>query len=119
VNTTNSSLKKISGWRILGRLAVPVETTRELTLQSWLAQLGVPCLLQTHFLQKLSNSMQKAISRHIAQAGTKCKFICLIVYVPDKRLTTTGTCSFFRIERTEREKNDPAHSIEFYLYMEE
>ncbi len=97
---------------------MPVETTRELTLQSWLAQLGVPCLLQTHFLLKLSNSMQEAISRRIAQAGTKCKSICLIVFVPDKRLPPTGTCSFFRMEGSEREKNDPTHSIEFYLYME-
>lgn len=97
---------------------MPVETTGEFTLQSWLAQLTVPCLLQTHFLQKLSNSMQEAISRHFAGAGTKCESIRLIIFVPDELPPTMGTCSFFRIERAERKKNDPAHAIEFYLYME-
>jgi hypothetical protein len=122
VNIDNTTHNPGAGWRLLGELELPAGASVEDALHAWLTVILLPLNLQAELVNKIIASAQDAIAR-VIHADTMLKFehIHLTVFVPSTREGKEQAWGFFRLEKIEDTKEEPAggdHAVEFYLYGE-
>lgn len=109
-------------WQLLGELELPVGSTIESALHTWLVELLAPFRLQSNFLNKVLASMQESTGR-VMQLNTEGLFehVHLSVFAPEPQSQRGKTWGFFRIvkiDRLEKQKDHLDHAVEIYLYPE-
>lgn len=123
MNMPNSShLGPDPGWQLLGELELPAGSSTNDPLRTWLTETLRPLSLHEELLRRIVISAQEATTRAFQKnAAIQVDHIHLLIYVPRAHDSRTGTWGFFRVARIENMKEGmtaPAHSIEFYLYIE-
>ena len=120
MNTENTTHDPSADWQILGELELPVSTSVEEALYTWLTKTIHPLNLQAELLNKIIVSAQDAIARAIhAEILLKFEHIHLTIFVPSKREEKEQAWGFFRLEKIEDSKEKLTggdHTVEFYLY---
>lgn len=122
MNIDNTTHNPGAGWRLLGELELPASASMEDALNTWLTGILHPLNLQAELVNKIIASAQDAIARAIhADSMPRFEHIHLTVFVPAAREGKEQAWGFFRLEKIEDAKEEPAggdHIVEFYLYGE-
>jgi hypothetical protein len=123
VNTTDSSLFSVSrpGWQLLGETQLLADATAD-TINTWMVEILGPLNLQPDFVKQLLHSAQDVTMRAL-HSNTSMGFehIHLWIFAPSDVNRNGNSWGFFRIEKidiTEPNQDHPAHTVEFYLYLE-
>jgi hypothetical protein len=120
----HTSLPQLSetGWQLLGELQLPVGSSNDDTIHSWLTEILPPLQLQMNLLNKILQSAKETAARVMHfDTATKFEHVHVLVFAPDNYTSKGQTWGFFRIEKLEFSKSFqdlPDHVVEFYLYLE-
>jgi hypothetical protein len=107
------------GWQVLGELTLPAGSSADERIRAWLTGILNPLQLPASLVKKILQSAQEASAR--AEASAKFEHIHQLVFAPMAYHSNGQTWGFFRIEKIQQSKeadSTPAHTVEFYLYLE-
>jgi hypothetical protein len=105
-----------SGWKLLGKLELPVDGPIEGKINVWLMEILHPLNIHEDFYNRILKSAQAV---HLDRM-TDLESVYLFVYAQPKP-PTGQTWGYFRIDKAgiaTVNKASSHHSIEFYLYVE-
>jgi hypothetical protein len=103
VDNTNPSRHEIAGtdWQVLGKLELPIDSSADDAVASWLIGTLSARNLQTYFLNKVLKSAQEATARGMqAKAAIKFKHLHLFVFAPSNHVSNRPTWVFFGSKRS-------------------
>lgn len=109
-------------WQILGELKLPVSSSTEDSLHTWLAEVLDPLDLHAPFLNQILQSAQEATRRAIPlEPAAELRHLHFLVHALKHSDSNGQTWGFFQIEKigdSTEGGNSHDHPIEFYLYLE-
>jgi hypothetical protein len=123
VDNINPSQNEISrtDWQVLGKLELPMGSSADDAIESWLVETLGLINLRTDSLNKVLKSAQEVAARAMqSEALVQFKHVHLLVFAPTERALEGQSWGFFRIEKIDRggDNANPDHTVEFYLYLE-
>lgn len=109
-------------WHMLGELVLPIATSTDEAVYTWLAEVLIPLNLSPDFLGRLLRSAQEAVGNTInPNSEDTLSHTHISILVPRGRTPSGKSWGLFRIERIEASadnSDERHHAIDFYLYVE-
>jgi hypothetical protein len=107
---------------MLGELVLPIATSTDEAVHTWLVEVLMPLNLSPDFLGRVLKSAQESAG-HAFQSNIEgtISHVHVLILAPCEHAPSGKSWGFFHIERIEASADNSAerhHAIDFYLYVE-